>query len=164
MAIALAICIAALIASLAVLLKNPSKITEIAGGLVWAITFTAALSYGLYLQLSQKTWQTTIYEKDLTSEITQELKKTLDEIQAKYRVTQSPFKTEIKFTVLSPFKATITIRKWRHVGYKVRGVAVPTGTVIEVFPRPRRAPNTFKKIMWRLFFNTGLIEQAYDWR
>lgn len=54
MVIALAICIAALIASLAVLLKNPSKITEIAGGLVWAIIFTAALSYGLYLQLSKK--------------------------------------------------------------------------------------------------------------
>jgi len=163
MAVALAICVVALIAGLAVLLKSLSKIVEVAGGLAWAIVFAAALSYGLYLQLSRKTWQATVYEEDLTSEIAQELKKTLDEVGVKYRVSRSPFKTEVKFSVLSPFKATITVRKWRHVGYKVRGVAVRSGTVIEVSSHPCRAPNTFRKIMWRVFFNTGLIEQAYDW-
>lgn len=163
MAVALAICIVALIASLALLPKTPSKITEIAGGLPWAIVFAVALSYELYLQLSRKTWQATVYEEDLTSEIAEELKKTLDEVGVEYRVLRSPFRTEVKFTVLSPFKATIAVRKWRHVDYKVRGVAVPSGTVIEVSPHPRRAPSILKKVMWRVLFNVGLVEQAYDW-
>lgn len=49
-------------------------------------------------------------------------------------------------------------------GYKVRGVPVSTGTVIVVKPHPSKAPENLKEFMWKLFFNIGLVDRAYEWK
>ncbi len=146
------------------LLRNPEYLWEVGPGFVWAVILTVAFGYGFLSSLKKNVWSASTYTGNYVDELAKAIKAELDRNEFKYTMSQRKLPGICyRFEIFSPYRASITVREWTHLSYKRIGMAVPTGTVIEVKPHPSKAPEKFKEILRYALINTGLPEFAVDW-
>lgn len=126
--------------------------------------------YYLALTFAGKIWTTQIYYGDFFDEAIEILTRILDREKVEYKVeVKEPLIHSLqlppprrKFTILSPFKGTIVVRKWVHRAGRYLFPVGEAGLIVEVRPGPRGAPPKFRKIVAEFLEKLDLPVE--DWK